>query len=238
MDGLSSDSVNSFYQDREGDLWITTSRGIDRFHDTRVASFSIREGLTAESVGSVLAARDGTVWIGTVRALDSLRKGKVSAVGKRNGLPGRLVTSTFEDHAGQLWLGVDGGLTVYEQSWFCLVNRPDGTSLGVVTAITEDVDHNIWAEVTQPALFRIEDLQVREEIDPLIFRCALVGGQSDRGYLVGFSNGNLARYRRGDLRSSIRIMTRTLVRCKPPSISTVRRGQQREKGWSGGNRGG
>ncbi|MGA7473656.1 MAG: two-component regulator propeller domain-containing protein, partial [Candidatus Sulfotelmatobacter sp.] len=200
VDGLSSDSVNSFYQDREGDLWITTSRGIDRFHDTRVASFSIREGLTAESVGSVLAARDGTVWIGNVRALDSLRKGKVSAVGKRNGLPGRLVTSMFEDHAGQLWLGVDGGLTVYEQSRFRLVNRPDGTPLGVVTAITEDVDHNIWAEVTQPALFRIEDLQVREEIDPpRIPRAPSLAANPTGGIWLGLSNGNLARYRRGQL---------------------------------------
>ena len=56
-DGLSSDSVNGFYEDREGDIWVVTSRGIDRFHNSRVASFSIREGLTAEDVMAVLAAR-------------------------------------------------------------------------------------------------------------------------------------------------------------------------------------
>ena len=32
-DGLSSDSVQGLYEDREGDLWVATSRGIDRFHD-------------------------------------------------------------------------------------------------------------------------------------------------------------------------------------------------------------
>lgn len=200
VDGLSSNSVESFYQDREGDLWVTTSRGIDRFHNTRVASFSIREGLTSESVGSVLATRDGTVWIGNVRALDFLRQGKFSSVGERNGLPGRLATSLFEDHSGRLWVGVDGGLTVYENGKFRSINRPDGNPLGVVTAITEDVDHDIWAEVTHPALFRIHDLKVSEEIDPpRIPRAPTLAADPAEGIWLGFSNGDLGRYRRGQL---------------------------------------
>ncbi len=74
-DGLSSDSVQSFYEDREGNVWVATSRGIDRFHDTPVISFSIREGLTSEDADSVFAADDGTVWIGNLQALDFLRQG-------------------------------------------------------------------------------------------------------------------------------------------------------------------
>ncbi len=200
VDGLSSDSVNGFYQDREGDLWVITSRGIDRFHDTPVARFSIREGLTSEAVGSVVATRDGTVWIGNAGALDFIRQGKVSAIGNRNGLPGRLVTSLFEDHSGLLWVGVDGRLTVYVDARFRFVNRPDGSPLGVVTAITEDVDHNIWAEVTQPALFRIQDFQVREEIDPpQIPRAFSLAADPKSGIWLGLTNGNLARYRQGRL---------------------------------------
>jgi signal transduction histidine kinase/ligand-binding sensor domain-containing protein len=199
-DGLSSDSVGGFYQDREGDLWVATSRGIDRFHDTRVVSYSIREGLTEESVGSVLASRDGTVWIGNARALDSIRQGKLSAVRERNGLPGRLVTSLFEDHAGRLWVGVDGGLTVYEQRRFRPISKPDGSPLGVVTAITEDSDHNIWATVTKPAILRIEDLQVKEEVSPpQIPRAQCLAADPKSGIWLGLVNGNLARYQHGRL---------------------------------------
>jgi signal transduction histidine kinase/ligand-binding sensor domain-containing protein len=198
-DGLSSNSVNSFYQDREGDLWVVTSRGIDRFHDVRVTSFSIREGLTAELVGSVLAASDGTVWIGN-HDLGFLHQGKADAIGERNGLPGRLVTSMFEDQSGRLWVGVDDALTVYEHGRFRPVNKPDGSPLGVVTAITEDTDHNIWAEVTQPALVRIRDLQVREEIaPPRIPRAPSLAADPKGGIWLGLSNGNLARYRQGQL---------------------------------------
>jgi signal transduction histidine kinase/ligand-binding sensor domain-containing protein len=199
-DGLSSDSINGFYQDREGNLWITTSRGIDRFHDLRVASFSKREGLTADSVESALAARDGTVWVGNAGALDSIRQGKVSSLRERNGLPGRLVTSMFEDHSGRLWMGIDSGLAVYQNARFRSVNKPDGSPLGVVTAITEDVDHNIWAEVTQPALFRIQDSQVAEEIDPpQIPRAVSLVADPNGGIWLSFANGNIARYQHSHL---------------------------------------
>ncbi|WP_161557193.1 hypothetical protein [Acidisarcina polymorpha] len=32
-DGLSSDAVQHFYQDKEGDVWVVTSKGIDRFRN-------------------------------------------------------------------------------------------------------------------------------------------------------------------------------------------------------------
>ncbi|MFZ0200225.1 MAG: two-component regulator propeller domain-containing protein [Candidatus Sulfotelmatobacter sp.] len=199
-DGLSSDSVNGFYQDREGDLWAVTTRGIDRFHDTRVESFSKREGLTGEEVGSVLAVRDGTVWIGNVGGLGSFRHGELSAITARRGFPGRLVTSLLEDHLGRLWVGVDDGLTVYENGRFRAFQKPDGSPLGVVTSTVEDNNQNIWVEVTQPALFRIQDFQVREEIDPpKIPRASSLAADPTGGIWLGLTNGDLAHYRQGKL---------------------------------------
>jgi len=72
LDGLSGDSVYRFYEDREGNLWVATTKGIDCFRDVRVATFSTREGLATPEVDSVLAAQDGTVWIGGADALDAI----------------------------------------------------------------------------------------------------------------------------------------------------------------------
>src|SRR6202020_1382357 len=76
-DGLSGDSVDCFYQDVEGTLWIATSRGIDSFHDLPVITFSTAEGLGSDRAGAVLAARDGTIWIGNSGSLDLISDGKV-----------------------------------------------------------------------------------------------------------------------------------------------------------------
>jgi ligand-binding sensor domain-containing protein len=74
-DGLSSDTVNGFYEDHEGNIWIATTEGIDCFRNIRVTTFSTRQGLSANLVDSVLAARDGTIWIGNHGALGSLPAG-------------------------------------------------------------------------------------------------------------------------------------------------------------------
>jgi len=199
-DGLSSDSVQGFFEDREGNIWVATSRGIDRFHDTPVVSFSIREGLTSEDADSVFAAHDGTVWIGNLQALDSLRQGEPSSIVARNGLPGRLITSLLEDHQGRMWVGIDSGLTVYDHGLFHSVNKPDGKPLGIVTAIIEDIDHNVWASVTQPALFRIRDLKVADELVPAqVPRVVSMAPDASDGVWLGLSSGVLALFRHGQL---------------------------------------
>src|SRR5262249_22085729 len=78
--GLSGDAVNGFFEDREGNLWLATAKGLDSFRESAVATFSVTEGLAAGAVGAVLAGRDGTVWVGRVEMLDALRGGSVTSI--------------------------------------------------------------------------------------------------------------------------------------------------------------
>ncbi|HWY71290.1 MAG TPA: two-component regulator propeller domain-containing protein [Terriglobales bacterium] len=200
-DGLSSDSIEHFYQDREGNLWVVTSKGIDCFRDLRVASFSVREGLSADVVDSVLAAHDGTVWIGNHGGLDLIRQGTLSNITPRDGMPGERVTSLFEDDAGRLWVGVDGGLAVYDHKRFQSIRRPDGSSVGPVVAMTEDTDHNIWAETigSQPSMVRIRDQQVRDVFPASqIPRASRLAADPQGGIWLGLRSGALARYHNGN----------------------------------------
>jgi signal transduction histidine kinase/ligand-binding sensor domain-containing protein len=202
-DGLSSDSVNCLFQDREGNIWIVTSRGIDNFHDIRVASFSTRQGLSGDQVNSVLASRDGTVWIGNY-SLDVLRLGKITSIQPRNGLPGREVTSLLEDRVGRLWVGVDQELSVYEQGKFTKIHTRDGSPLGAVRAMAEDVDGSIWAATWTPAkrsrFIRIQDLRIREEISPQLPLANTLAADPQGGVWLGFANGGLARYQNGQMK--------------------------------------
>ena len=201
-DGLSGDTVSDFYEDREGNLWVTTSEGVDCFRDIPVISFSTHEGLSANLVYSVLAARDGTVWIGNHGALEFLGQAELSSIQAKNGLPGERITSLLEDHSGQLWVGVDNELYVYGDGKFRQIKHPKNAPPGVIIAIAEDRDDNVWAEAigSPPKLVRIQNGEVREEIPaPRVPAAKSIAADLHEGIWLGLANGDLARYRHGQL---------------------------------------
>jgi signal transduction histidine kinase/ligand-binding sensor domain-containing protein len=208
-DGLSGNAVSSLFQDREGNIWIATSGGIDSFHGLRVVSFSTRQGLSVDQANSVLASHDGTVWIGNYN-LDVLRSGKITSIQPYNGLPGGQVTSLLEDRAGRVWVGVDLELAVYIFGRFGKIHTRDDLPLGAVRAMAEDVGGSIWVLTTpmlsraptQYRLFCIQDLRIREEISsPQLPPTNTLATDPNGGVWLGLMNGGVARYRNGQIES-------------------------------------
>jgi Signal transduction histidine kinase len=197
-DGLSSDFVAGFYEDRERDLWVATSRGIDCFRDVRVTSFTNREGLPDE-VDSVLASRDGTVWAGGPENLSFIRGGKIGSIQSRKGLPGNLVTSLFEDHAGRLWVGLDNSLFIHDKGVFRQITKSNGSSIGFVVGTAEDGKHNVWVETNGPprSLIRISNFIGQQEFPaPQIPAARKLAVAPDGSVWLGLLSGDLARYKR------------------------------------------
>src|SRR6185436_1546679 len=74
-DGLTGDSIGTFFEDREGNFWVATLNGLDRFRDFAVATFTEKQGLADGRVLSVLAAKDGSLWLGSFTGLTRWNKG-------------------------------------------------------------------------------------------------------------------------------------------------------------------
>jgi signal transduction histidine kinase/ligand-binding sensor domain-containing protein len=83
-DGLSGDFVENLLEDREGNIWVATDNGLDRFRDFAVPTISARQSLSNAGVGSVLAARDRSIWLGTVDGLDRWNNGQITIYRKRS----------------------------------------------------------------------------------------------------------------------------------------------------------
>jgi ligand-binding sensor domain-containing protein len=201
-DGLSSNFVTAFYEDREGDLWIATSRGIDCFRDLRMTSFTGGEGLPMEEVDSVLASRNGTIWAGGPENLVSIRGRHIASIQSHKGLPGNQVTSLLEDHAGRLWVGVDNSLFVYEKRKFRSITKRHGSALGFVVGIAEDRKQNVWAETIGPrrSLLRISNFKVQDEFpEPQMPAARKIAAAPDGSLWLGLLSGDLARLKANKL---------------------------------------
>ena len=198
--GLSSNHVQNIFEDREGNIWVATSQGIDRFSDTPVVSFSDNEGLCSAEVVSVLAARDGGVWVGGAGGISRVRDGRVSCFRSGKGLPGDQVTSLLEDHLGRLWVGIDDALWMYERGTPRRITKPDGRPIGFVTSLAEDAAHSIWAVArgSTRTVMRIQELTVREEYGDVQMP-RRVAVDPTGGIWLGLVNGDLAHYRDGQL---------------------------------------
>jgi ligand-binding sensor domain-containing protein/signal transduction histidine kinase len=197
-DGLSGDLAIHAFEDREGNVWVSTAKGIDNFRSLPVSTFSVREGLGGEDVDAVLALREGGVLASGAGFFDVIREGRVSQLKKIP--PGVLVNSIFEDHLGRLWAGIGIDLTVYDGRRTQFVRKKDGGPIGMITGITEDEDSNIWIEAkgTSMTLIRIQNLKVQEEFPaPPMVSARKVAAAPNGGIWLGLINGDLARYKDG-----------------------------------------
>jgi ligand-binding sensor domain-containing protein len=204
--GLSGDTVEYIYEDREGNLWVTTDRGVDMFRDLPVLTFSTTEGFIGSLVHSVLALSNGSVWVGNLGAVDIIRAGRVSVIAAGHGLPGQSVQTLFQDHTGQIWLGVDNTIMTYKLGRFSAIKNSDVTHfrpLGNAKAFAEDVEGNIWALThidvpDQIHLLRIKDRNVKQDI-PVddVIRARYLAADRRSGIWLASAYSKFVHYRDG-----------------------------------------
>ena len=172
-DGLSGHEVESFYQDHEGNLWVSTDGGVDLFRNTAVITYSMDEGLSSSDVPTVLLSSDGTVWAGKeeyagdakAEFADILLPGPNQRFSKGPSFPGK-IGPMLQDRSGALWLGLERNqLVVYEHGRVEKVFTRDGHVLQEnILTIFEDQSGTILA-LTRTKLLSIKDRRVLEAIE-------------------------------------------------------------------------
>ncbi len=106
-DGLSGNTVQYLYEDREGDVWAATANGLDRFRDFAVPSISVKQGLSNASVQTVLSGQEGwqrwawdSEW---PEQMESRTDDHLPPVQRRVPLPGRTGTD-LDVHASRCYV--------------------------------------------------------------------------------------------------------------------------------------
>lgn len=228
-DGLSGDFVEKLFEDREGNIWVVTLDGLDRFREFAVPTISVKQGLSNATVESVLAAADGSVWLGTVDGLNRLENGQITVYRKRsvhlparNGLrpanatalpgtereitdpelPDDAIESLFQDEQGQIWVSTHHGLAYFKDGRFTSVNGVPGG----VHSFAGDSAGNLWISQNR-SLFCLFDGRVVGRIpwtalghnDPAR---ALAADPLQGGLWLGFRDGGVAYFRGNQIRAS------------------------------------
>ena len=201
-DGLSGDFVSTIFEDREGNIWVATNAGLDRFRESAVSIISKKQGLFNESAWSLLATKDGSVWIATRGGLGIWKDGKIQTLNasKRDDLS----HSLFQDHRGRIWVTKLDALGYMDNDKFIPVPGAPG---GLVPSITEDPGGNLWLSNQERGLVRVsptDDVRIYSwrslgHEDPA---SAVVANRSQDDLWMGFYQGGILHLVDGQARES------------------------------------
>jgi signal transduction histidine kinase/ligand-binding sensor domain-containing protein len=152
--GLTSDKAVPLLEDREGNIWVGTNLGLNRF---RAAPFVPESHVPATSrVGYSLAATPDTLWIASDNDLFEAHGSRVDFV---THVPAR-IRSAFCDSDGVLWLGTETGLyeiTNRNRRFVPLPPYRQGVQYQYVHAMSSDGAHGVWVSIVNHGLLRLHD---------------------------------------------------------------------------------
>jgi len=184
LDGISSNSINSLYEDEEGFLWIgLVGGGLDRFDPVteRFIHFNARANAEynfgSNYVWAICGDRNGDLWIGTYLGgfshvkLDRDTHKKLDAKFTRyyhdprnpNSLSSDIVIAIHSDQKGHIWLGTENGLNNFDPDtktftrFFSDPENSKSLSSNRISCMYEDSSGSIWVGTRDRGLNRFEN---------------------------------------------------------------------------------
>jgi signal transduction histidine kinase/ligand-binding sensor domain-containing protein len=228
-DGLSGNTLSDLLEDREGNIWVATVEGVDRFRDYAVTTLSIPQGLSSRSAMSVVAGKDGSIWLAMDDGLNKWRNGEITVYRKSRrpgvrgapslglatgsaadprlvrqvidaNLPAGSLDSLFEDSRGRIWVTTHYGVAILESGRFVPVGSlPDGEAF----SITEDRTGTVWLSHSD-GLFALREARVVERVPWARLgrdepATALLSDDVQHGVWLGFRDGGVTYFKDGQL---------------------------------------
>lgn len=158
-DGLKNDSIYQVFEDKRGDLWISTRRTLPEsglYHwsraDNTLSALTERENFPSRKAASAFAEDNyGNLWFGFYEGgLARYKDGRFTVFSEEDGLSGGVITDLLIDREGRLWVSsVRSGLyrlddTNADHLRFASYTTNDGLTSNNIRTITEDMFGNIY----------------------------------------------------------------------------------------------
>jgi signal transduction histidine kinase/ligand-binding sensor domain-containing protein len=153
--GLSDDRVTDAFEDREGNIWVATRGGLDRFRSENLVRGPFPYGRGGQDL-ALVPAPDGSIWAGNLgQPLMRFSRGGLSLLGIS-----RDITCAWRDTDGSLWFGEDNDLLHVIHGKFDRVALPSSINPKLrwgVQSIMRASDGALWVSIPENGVFRLKD---------------------------------------------------------------------------------
>ena len=149
-DGLGNDFSDTVFEDREGNVWVTSSRGLDQFRWSKLIPIELAHGATYISMGE---DPSGGLIVGSERLMRT-----VDGVLTRVLSPPSRIECIYRDPLDRVWLGGVDGLWRLSGDRFLAYPLPRGlTPSGHnVQAMTLDRFGSLWVSFDRNGVYQLK----------------------------------------------------------------------------------
>jgi signal transduction histidine kinase/ligand-binding sensor domain-containing protein len=157
MQGLGGDHAYALFEDNQGDVWVTTNNGVDRFRANKLTAFPLRPDVTEPT----LAFGDNqSLWIGgrgssPYQVTDQLSGEYIQPLGL-----GSTSNCMYRDANGVIWTAGLTGTHAYDHGKVIDVPLPPtlkSWALTRVQSMAVDAEGALWQSFATASVFRLKD---------------------------------------------------------------------------------
>ena len=148
---LGNDVIRALFEDREGNIWVGTSHGLDRGSKGLIDSLPQPGDGMSPSMQAIAAANDGSVWVGTDTSLFRFADGTRQDMGPAD-FGSRGIVALHGDAQGRMWVATERGIGRFEGGRFVML-IPNSGPLNRWVALATDHGGTLWLCDIERGLF-------------------------------------------------------------------------------------
>lgn len=186
---LSSAVVHAILEDREGNVWLGTVKGLDRFAHSNVTS-----GPALCEAPALAAGDAGSLWVGCYAQTGGVYQVRDGVVVSRQTTP--IISAAYRDRQGTVWFGGATVLGRIDNDRVVLTPLPPQLNGADVQALVRDSSGAMWLSVVRKGVFRYLNGKWSEygDVSALPRGPAIVEVAGDGGSLwFGYPNSRIAQ---------------------------------------------
>ncbi|MBP7867517.1 MAG: protein kinase [Acidobacteria bacterium] len=167
--------VRDVLEDRQGRLWIGTTRGLACLDHGNRREWGPSGGLCGSRVTALAETADGAVLALTEAGINRFEKGTLARVTPVPAFRDREPRVACPDRRGTLWVGTGKGIVRLLASGTCVITQADGLTDDVIFSLCEDRDGGLWAGTFRGGVNRLSEgpFRVYDTADGLPDPCVL-----------------------------------------------------------------
>lgn len=201
--GLSNNQVSKIMEDKEGNIWIATSRGgVNKLSDGKFITLTSKQGLVHNKVNSVFQESNNVYWIGTDGGLSILSNGKFSRLNITDYLKGIRIRHINKDSTGKFWISTysDLGIVTFKNGKIGNYTSGSGLASDRCRVSIEDHKGNIWIGTSNGlnVIYKNKKIGTFTKIDGLSNNYILsIFEDSGKNLWIATNGGGISVFRNG-----------------------------------------